>query len=144
MDAAQNSRIFWSEIEVLVLLSVFKEKKLLDKIDGKKHRRKDIFKLVEVEFRNRGYNDKNFLHIDTKWKNLKKSYMSAKKLNNTSGEGKHTCLYYTQLDELLSTRPSSSVLINAVDTSAPINLGRYLLHIYFIKKKNNQFQNCRK
>lgn len=116
------SRVYWNDADIKLMLSVFEDKKILKLIDGKKYRRIDIFKIIEKEFKERGIEDKTHIVIDNKWKNLKKQYVNIKKDNNRSGEGRNTCDYFEQLDRLLATRPSTSLIINGIDSSAPKNI----------------------
>lgn len=123
------TRLYWSSDECLILLNIFEEKNILKLIDGKKYRKKEIYKIVENEFKSRGIIDKKELQIENKWKNLKKQYITAKKGNTISGAATNTCEYYEELDRLLGSRPSVATINKGIDAAQIVSAGMNLVLI---------------
>lgn len=112
----QKKRVNWTTLETSFMLSIIRDKNILQLLDGKRYRNTDIFKVVEEELKIRGFM-KTSAQIRTKWKTLKLNYFKTKRTNNTSGWCRVNCPFWDELDELLGHRPACSVE-GGVDTSA--------------------------
>lgn len=103
------NRNLWTNEEILTLLEIIREKKINNLFDGKRYKNVEIYRLIEEEMEKRGYSTKNGEQIKNKWKSLKTAYNTCKKENTKSGAARKECDYFDILDEILGTRPSSSV-----------------------------------
>lgn len=93
-------RNLWREQEMLTVLQIIREKKLLPLLNDKTIRSEAVFRKVEKEMFDRGYRKKNFQQIWTKWKFLKSTYMTSRRMHQIP---KIIPLdVYESLDELLS------------------------------------------
>lgn len=110
----EKKRINWTELETHFLLTIMRDKNILNMLDGKRYRNADIFKTVEEELKKRSF-FKSALQIRTRWKSLKLQYYKAKRNNNISGNNRVQCPFCEELDELLGYRPACNV--EGVDTS---------------------------
>ncbi|PSN54095.1 hypothetical protein C0J52_03093 [Blattella germanica] len=99
----------WSDIEVTALLDVIRERNVHILFDGKRYKNNEIYRLIEEEMKMRGHTTKSAEQIKNKWKSLKSLYATCKKQHVKSGAGRRECVYYDQLDEILGSRPSTSV-----------------------------------
>ncbi|XP_055857253.1 uncharacterized protein LOC129920094 [Episyrphus balteatus] len=94
-------RNLWREQEMLTVLQIIREKKLLPLLNDKTVRSEAVFRKVEKEMFERGFCKKNFQQIWTKWKFLKSTYMTSRRVHQIP---KIIPLeVYESLDELLST-----------------------------------------
>ncbi|XP_055909006.1 bromodomain-containing protein DDB_G0270170 [Eupeodes corollae] len=93
-------RNLWREQEMLTVLQIIREKKLLPLLNDKTVRSEAVFRRVEKEMFDRGFRKKNFQQIWTKWKFLKSTYMTSRRVHQVP---KIIPLeVYESLDELLT------------------------------------------
>lgn len=110
----KGKRCSWSEKETKELLSIIKERKILNLLDGKIKRNKKIFDQIAEEMKKKNI-FKRGEQIKLKFRNIKKEYYAVKRDNGKSGAGRQTMLFFDDLDELLGERPVAAAV--GVDTS---------------------------
>ena len=94
-----NRRKQWSKEQVLALLDLY-EKRRNDFKDPKK-RNKDVWEAIGKGMEELGFPDKrNAGDCESKFKNLKRSYISTVDHNNTSGNDRKTCAYFDEMSKL--------------------------------------------
>lgn len=110
----KHKRNLWRDLEVETLVSIIKEKHILQLLDGKQRRNKAIYESIEKDMKAKGFM-RNSDQIRIKFKALKAEYNKVKRHNNTSGAQRITCPYYDILNEILHDRPV--VQTEGIDTS---------------------------
>ncbi|XP_055377925.1 uncharacterized protein LOC129609826 [Condylostylus longicornis] len=115
-----SKRNIWSNEETRVMLELFKEQKIIEKIDGKKYRNSEIYGMVENCLKNKKIENKSAKQIEIRWKNLKYMYINIKKEKNKSGNSANDFLFFEEMDELMGMRPSITTLETGVDTSCDV------------------------
>ena len=94
-----NRRKQWSKEQVLALLDLY-EKRRNDFRDPKK-RNEDVWEAIGKELEELGFPDKrNAGDCESKFKNLKRSYITKVDHNNTSGNERKTCAYFDEMSNL--------------------------------------------
>ncbi|CAH3020113.1 unnamed protein product, partial [Porites evermanni] len=89
----------WSKEQVLALLDLY-EKRRNDFKDPKK-RNKDVWEAIGKGMEELGFPDKrNAGDCESKFKTLKRSYISTVDHNNTSGNDRKTCAYFDEMSTL--------------------------------------------
>ena len=89
----------WSKEQVLALLDLY-EKRRNDFRDPKK-RNEDVWEAIGKELEELGFPDKrNAVDCESKFKNLKRSYITTVDHNNTSGNERKTCAYFDEMSNL--------------------------------------------
>lgn len=89
----------WSKEQVLTLLDLY-EKRRNDFKDPKK-RNKDVWEAIGRGMEELGFPDKrNAGNCESKFKNLKRLYISTVDNNNTSGNYRKTCVYFDETNNL--------------------------------------------
>lgn len=106
----------WTDGETRTFLELVTEKRILNIIDGKKHRHIEIFRMLVPEMQQKGY-EKTAEQMKLKLKNFKTAYFKCKRSNNISGAATSTCPFYNELDLLYGSRP------NAVASSSNNDIG---------------------
>jgi hypothetical protein len=94
---------------VQLLLDIFKEQNIIKLFDGKKYKNQDVYKKIHQEMAKNGVASKTVEQIKNKWKSLKTAYNNAKKNNKCSGSERMICDFFQDLDEILGSRPASSL-----------------------------------
>ncbi|CAG9769700.1 unnamed protein product [Ceutorhynchus assimilis] len=93
------------------------EKKILKIMDGKRFRAQEIFKSLEKEMKDNGY-QRDAASLKVKFKNLKADYYKVQSRNEVSGSDRKTCLFFEELNELFGDRPAAGM--EGVDSSSQI------------------------
>nr|CAI5853182.1 unnamed protein product [Callosobruchus analis] len=94
--------------------------------DGKRYKNTEIFNKIHTELLKRGITTKTPDQIKNKWKALKAAYTSCIEQNQLSGETRNECEYFSLLDEILGSRPTSqltgidSAVITYQSSSEPV------------------------
>jgi hypothetical protein len=94
---------------VQLLLDIFKEQNIIKLFDGKKYKNQDVYKKIHQEMAKNGVARKTVEQIKNKWKSFKTAYNNAKKNNKCSGSERIICDFFEDLDEILGSRPASSL-----------------------------------
>ena len=68
-------------------------------------RKQNIWENIAAKLNDNGYKG-TASQCKTKIHNLEQKYKKAENLNNTSGQGRNTCLFFEELDADLGTKPS--------------------------------------
>ena len=96
----------WSDEEVHALIAIWGEEEVQSQLDGATRNKKvydDIAKkLTELGFHRTGQQCRE------KIKKLKSDYRRAKDRNNLTGRGRSILNYFTELDAILGSRPTSA------------------------------------
>lgn len=125
-------RNIWTNREIVCMLEIFREEKILDLFDGKRYKNTEIYKLVEKKMVEKGFLNKSADQIKNKWKALKTQYNNCVKNNSRSGMDRSECEYFTLLEDILGIRPSSSLegidsdIIEVEENVSNEELGGYL------------------
>lgn len=112
---SHGTRMKWNATETYLLLSIVEDREILQLLENKKLSRKEIFTIIQDDFKAKGYDEKDAIHIETKWKNMKKLYVKCRKVNDQAREDISKCEYYDELHHLLATR------IHDMSTNSPIS-----------------------
>lgn len=101
----------WTDNETRIFLDLCIEKRIIQMMDGKRHKHIDIYKSLEPKMREIGF-IKSGAQMKTKLKHLKEIYFKCKRNNKISGAGCQTFPFYDQMDQLLDGRPSIQAIAN--------------------------------
>ena len=95
-------QVKWSRPEVLLLLSLYRDREQLFK--DKKTKTKTLWEEIARDMRQEGY-EYTGSQCETKFKNLKQNYTKTVDHNNVSGNDKKTCPYFEELSEIFGMTP---------------------------------------
>jgi hypothetical protein len=101
VPSQKKRRQNWGEVQIDFMLNIMRDKKILRILDRNGH----IFKLVEEEFKKRGF-IKSAEQIRIKRKHLKSVYYQVKRQNLASAASRNECPHWNLLEKLLSDVPS--------------------------------------
>ncbi|XP_034474329.1 uncharacterized protein LOC117781650 [Drosophila innubila] len=114
MDKSIRKRSSWKEREVVVMLEIIRDSRVLQLLHKTK-RNRTIYEDVAKEMVSKGYN-KTAIQIRGKFKSLKIEYYKAKRSSDFDRE---CCRFFDILDEILDNRPAgSSELLDKSQMSA--------------------------
>ena len=108
----------WSDDEVKCLIAVWGDKSIQQQLDGAV-RNKEIFENIAKEMRRNGY-ERDWQQCKTKTKNPKQTYKKIRDGNNKTGQGRKTCKFFDQLDEILAHRPGTVPYAPTLWTKLPL------------------------
>ncbi|CAC5377430.1 unnamed protein product [Mytilus coruscus] len=109
MDAEQDNSskkrgLTWSEQETKALLSTWVEGKIRSELDNST-RNTHVFSSIIRTMGGLGYL-RTAPECRQRIKTLKRNYFNAKNSNKLSGNGRTTCRYYDELEDILGGRPA--------------------------------------
>ncbi|KAL2078832.1 hypothetical protein ACEWY4_004932 [Coilia grayii] len=99
----------WSDRETRVLISVFKQHDIMNRLDGRKFKNVELFKKVYDTLQELKI-DRSIAQIQHRWKSLKASYYKAKDDTSRSGASPAKFIFFEEMKELLGGRPLSNVV----------------------------------
>ncbi|XP_056452660.1 uncharacterized protein LOC130387538 [Gadus chalcogrammus] len=106
MPLTKSSTHFWSDEESRFMLNQVKDLNILKFMDGRKTRNGYLFKRMSTRMAEAGF-IRTPEQIRIKWKNIRQAYNNAKQ-NNSSGQERVSCPFYSILDDLLGKRTLSN------------------------------------
>lgn len=108
----------WNALETRTFLNLCTEKRIIQLMDGKKHKHSVLFGSLVEDMEKHGFS-KSAEQMQLKLKNLKLAYFKCKRENSVSGAARTTCPFYEELDILYSTRPNVQILHDSsgIDTA---------------------------
>lgn len=121
-------RVTWNSAEIECMLNIFKEKGILNIIDGNKYRSLDIYRSVVADMAIAGY-IRSAEQIRTKMRLLRAAFLKCKKHLNTSGAGadvfenqddedeEDDCDFYELLKDIYGARPTAKANNNGLESS---------------------------
>lgn len=121
-----STRHKWSDKETITLLNLIKDKDISAIIDGKQQRNAIIYKELEKEMLEHGF-EKPWDIIRTKWKGLKQAYMAEKRKLSKSGaggKGDVKVKFWKILDDILGSRPVVTSITTNINSSGKLTLYR--------------------
>lgn len=98
----------WSDRETRVLISVFKQHQIINRLDGRKYKNDELFKKVHDTLRELKIN-RSVSQIQNRWKSLKSNYYKAKGDTSRSGASPAKFVFFDAMADLLGGRPLSNV-----------------------------------
>ncbi|XP_030749433.1 uncharacterized protein LOC115877420 [Sitophilus oryzae] len=104
-----NASSRWSDKETKLLIELFKTN--FEKLNDKKYKSKSIYAEISKHF-SRFTTEQ----VESKIKNLKKSYKSILDNNSKTGRGKITWPYFTSMNEIFGRDPENSPMSIASNT----------------------------
>ena len=116
MDSTYERGVIWSDEETKALISIWGDKKILEKLDVV-HRNSEIYSSIAEDLEKRGFK-RDWKQCRRKCKNLKTSYKLYKDAAGKSGGSrKKVPKFFDLLDSFLGDRPEAVGLEYAVDSS---------------------------
>ncbi|KYN22017.1 Zinc finger protein with KRAB and SCAN domains 2, partial [Trachymyrmex cornetzi] len=107
----------WTEAETRCFLNFCIEKRIIQMMDGKRHKHTDIYNSLEPSMKEMGFL-KSGAQMKIKLKHLKDIYIKCKRNNNTNGASRQTFAFYDEMEELYCGRPSVQAITNiGIDSS---------------------------
>jgi len=104
-----EKRNIWRDDEVTCMLSIYKEKNIMEQFNGKKYGYGDIYKTIEQEMKAKGFTSKNYVQISTKWKKLKSDYGKIKRQMATNQTSDTKDLqFFSVIDELMTSQAAAA------------------------------------
>lgn len=130
-----HPRVFWSKSETKLLLSILEKCKICNLLEIKNIHRHYIFEIVEKELNKHGIYDKKPYNIHVKWKNMKKEYLSVKKVNEGFGIGTFECPYFDEIDRMMRE-------VNSGNYWFKLSIYIYLINCKFLNPINYTDKNA--
>lgn len=121
----------WSSSEVILFIDLCKEEKVLQKMDGKRFRWAEVMLPIKTKMEQENFfRDVN--QLTNKLKTLRTDYRKALDQNHKSGEAPSKFPYYSQMEELLGSRPRNifPLLCGKEVISINGNSTKYFLHFW--------------
>ncbi|KYN28556.1 hypothetical protein ALC57_02025, partial [Trachymyrmex cornetzi] len=123
----------WTDTETTILIELCIEKRIIQLMDGKRHKHIDIYKSLEPKMKEMGF-IKTGAQMKTKLKHLKEIYFKCKRNNSVSGANRMSFPFYDAMEELFGGRLSADAINNRgirpvlFDlTFAPVHLSSFSL-----------------
>ena len=106
----------WSDAEVKALIKIWGEEKIQGELDGATRNKPVFLKIAEHGH----YRD--WEQCKSKLKKLKKDYRDTKDHNGKTGQGRKTCKFFNELEEILGHRPTSvpAILLDTGSSSSTV------------------------
>lgn len=95
----------WTKTETRCFLNLCIEKRIIQMMDGKRHKHIDIYNSLEPSMKEMGF-IKSGAQMKIKLKHLKEIYFKCKRNNNTSGVSRQTFVFYDEMEQLYCGRSS--------------------------------------
>lgn len=121
--ASTGKTHFWTEEETKFMLAEMANLNVLHLLDGRKYRNSETLKKVSCRMAEEGYL-RTVEQVRCRWKSLRKTYYETKRKNNTSGSEHTSCPFFTELNNLLGSRPLSIAEESGVDVGFGDATGR--------------------
>ncbi|XP_071652856.1 uncharacterized protein [Temnothorax longispinosus] len=119
----------WTDIETQIFIELCIEKRIIQLMDGKRHKHIDIYKSLEPNMKEMGF-IKTGAQMKTKLKHLKEAYFKCKRSNSVSGAARMSFKFYDAMDQLLGGRPSVEAINNhGIDSSSAQDANNQILPV---------------
>ena len=96
----------WTESETKALISIWGSEEVQEKLDGVV-RNRNIYETISWELSKAGIN-RSWKQCHDQIKNLLVKYRKTKDNNRQTGNNRHNCPYYNEIDAVMGTRPVST------------------------------------
>ena len=100
----EQEKYNWSEEETKYFLGLYKDYEWY--FADTKYTNKSVWKKLAGKMSEAGYSS-SATNCSNRWKTLKASFQRTMKKNGVSGEGRHTCRFYSELSDILGHKPTT-------------------------------------